>query len=311
MKRYITIDGGTTNTRIYLACDGEIKGSRRLSVGSNSPESKKQTAPMIKEAISELLSENGLREEDITRILASGMITSEFGLFTVAHSAVPLGIKDIRRNSVETVLPEISSIPFFFISGIKTVSDSPVNVNFMRGEETELIGILDDTNAIYVLPGSHSKIIRVNAEGEVIGFMSTLTGELISAVANHTILSVSVDIKKDKPSDTGLADGYRYAERYGINEALLKPRAMKLCGSLDNSYIYGFFMGAVLQGEIRGILEMEEKRVIIGGRAEIRDSMAYLISTLSDKSVVSLTDEAVMESTVRGAIRIFEHRDGN
>lgn len=306
MKRYITIDGGTTNTRVYLVENCAIRDKRKITIGSGSASAKERLAPEIKRAIDELLHKNGLKEKDIHRILASGMITSELGLYTVAHSIAPIGIDGVRKDSREVMLPEISSIPFFFISGIKTVGDSPLDTNMMRGEETELFGIMDGGETIYILPGSHNKIIKVDTGGKVTDFMSTITGELIAALIKDTILSVSVDISSDEPSEEGVIDGYLYAEKHGINEALLKPRALKVAGEVDNAYIYGFLMGAVLSGEIAPMLKMQERRVIIGGRKEIKEPLAVLLRRFSDKEITVLDEAAVEASAVRGAIKVFE-----
>jgi len=306
MRRYITIDGGTTNTRLYLVENGGIKDTRKIAEGSSSAEAKARLAVKIKGAITELLTSNGLQERDVYRILASGMITSEFGLYTVAHSVAPIGIDGVRKCSREIMLPEISSIPFFFISGIKTVGSSPLDTNMMRGEETELFGIMEEGEAIYILPGSHNKIINVDTGGKVTEFMSTITGELIAALMKDTILSVSVDISSGAPSEEGIIDGYLYAVAHGINEALLKPRALKVAAAVNNAYIYGFLMGAVLSDEIRPILKMKERRVIIGGRREIRNPLSVLLRRFSDKEIVSLDEATVDASAVRGAIKIFE-----
>ncbi len=305
---YITIDGGTTNTRVYLVIDGAIKDKIKIPLGSCSYETKKRLAPMIKEAIRDILYRNGIAEKSICRILASGMITSEFGLCTVPHSIAPLDIKEIKRNSKEVLLPEISSIPFFFISGVKTVGNSPLDTNMMRGEETELVGIMEKGEAVYILPGSHNKIISVDCDGIIRNFLSTITGELIAALTERTILSVSVDINADEPSRGGVIDGYEYAQEHGVNEALLKPRALRVAGEVDNAYIYGFFMGAVLSDEVRPILKMKEKRVIIGGRKEIKLPLAELLSVYSDKEIIILNDDEAEFSSVRGAIKIFESK---
>lgn len=307
MRRYITIDGGTTNTRLYLVENGSIRDKRKIAHGSSSSEAKRKLAAKIKDAIEELLSSNGLLEKDVYRILASGMITSEFGLYTVPHSIAPIGLDGIRKGSREVTLPEISSVPFFFISGIKTVGDSPLDTNMMRGEETELFGIMDVCEAIYILPGSHNKIVKVDTGGRVIDFTSTISGELIAALTKDTILSFSVDISSGEPSEEGVIDGYLYATAHGMNEALLKPRALKVTGEVDNAYIYGFFMGAVLSGEVAPMLKMPERRVIIGGRKEIKEPLAVLLRRFSDKEITMLDEATVEASAVRGAIKIFEN----
>ena len=75
MANYITIDGGTTNTRVSLVKDYEIIGTVKISLGARSGiDSKEPLKNAIKDGIEKLLSDNDLSENDITRILAAGMI---------------------------------------------------------------------------------------------------------------------------------------------------------------------------------------------------------------------------------------------
>jgi 2-dehydro-3-deoxygalactonokinase len=162
---YITIDGGTTTTRISLVCDKQIKQTVKLSVGARkSMDGGADYKGEIKSAIEKVLSDNNIKNEDIKRILASGMITSEFGLCNLPHISVPAGIQELHENMHETVISEISDIPFVFIRGVKSVSDNLSETDMMRGEETELFGLTPHTmpDALYVLPGSHSKLIKTD-----------------------------------------------------------------------------------------------------------------------------------------------------
>ncbi len=308
MKRYITIDGGTTNTRVYLVEDYKISDTVKINVGSNNPDSKARLAVEIKEAIRSLLDSHALSEKDIHRIIASGMITSEFGLCKLDHAIAPVGIDRLHGSMAEISLPDISSVPFVFLRGIKTVGDKLFDFNMMRGEETELMGIADSEygSCIYILPGSHSKIIRINEKGEIFEFISTLTGEMIAALTKGTILSTCVDLNS-KLCDEGLYEGYDYAYEYGINEALLKTRTLANIMKKDNDYLYSFFLGVVLCDEIKAIIKMEEKTVVISGREEIKRAIATLLEKHSDKKVIALDKALVDCSTVRGAIKIYEY----
>ena len=309
MRRYITLDGGTTNTRLYLVEDNNILDSKSLGIGCGNKESPLQYSERIKNGIRDLLSKNSLSENDIHRILASGMITSELGLMSLAHRTAPAGIGELCENSKEVALEEISKIPFFFISGIKTVGESLEECDIMRGEETELFGIVNETGAagIYVLPGSHSKIVRFNGEGKITDFKSTLTGEMIYALSKSTILSDCVDISLNTIDSQALIDGYKFTEKFGINAALLKPRVLKNIYAKDSVYTYSFFLGTVLFNEIKAILLMPEKKVTIGGRAEIKHALTVLLQNFSSKEIVMLDEKTVSHSTALGAIKIFEH----
>ena len=97
MEHYlITIDSGTTNTRVALwnqkkACVDIYKseiGVRVTAVEGNN----KRLAGAIREGIQTLLNRNNLTIHQIASVYASGMITSNVGLTEVPHIEAPAGL---------------------------------------------------------------------------------------------------------------------------------------------------------------------------------------------------------------------------
>ena len=268
------------------------------------------TAPLkseIKTAIDTLCAHWQITEKDITKILASGMITSEFGLVNLPHITVPAGINELHDTMYETVFPEISSVPFVFIRGVKTAG-ALSETDMMRGEETELMGLIAfaDCRALFVLPGSHSKLISTDETGRITGFSTTLTGEMIASLSQNTILKDAVDLSCDTVDNAHLLDGYTYAKEHGINEALFKVRILKNILGKSKTETYSFFLGAVLQAEIDVIRKTKAETVVLGGKKQIRKAMEILLSKTTEKQIVSLGDSQVEASVFAGQIRIFE-----
>lgn len=312
MKYYITVDGGTTNTRVYLVFGGRVVCSLSLGLGSGDTLSKERLIPKLREAILKITAEGGICENDVSAIIMSGMISSEFGVKAVSHVPVPAGIEEIRGGAYFGVIDEISPIPCCVIGGVRCFGDTLETSDVMRGEETELIGIMDkrsgDFNGgLFVLPGSHSKLISVDGAGRIKGFSTMLTGEMIAALSKSTILQSSVDLGSGEPPIDSLIHGYQYAVARGVNEALFKTRVLHSFIGKDKEYVYGFFMGAVLSGEITRICSLAEGRVIIGGRAQIRGAMARLLREVSDKEIIELGDDEVGECVALGAVKIYEY----
>ena len=312
MKRYITIDGGTTNTRLTLMEDGKAKQTVKLAMGAQkSMDGNEALKEGIRTAIRTLLENNGLTEQDITRILASGMITSEFGLCCLPHLVAPVGLPELRAGMKEIALPELSEIPFVFIPGVRTDSERLEERDMMRGEETELMGLAESDTALqadclYVLPGSHSKLIETDADGRITRFRTMLTGEMIAALSGHTILRDAVDLSCRETDQDSLERGYEYAKERGINEALFKTRILKNLFGATPTACYSFFLGAVLADELTAILESATQTVVLGGKPQLRDAMAALLQTRCQKRVLTVSDEAVALSTSRGMIRVYE-----
>ena len=308
MAVYITIDGGTTNTRIRLVSNGQVISSGKISRGAASGmHGRDAWCSSISQMICQLLANAPRYADRISCILASGMITSEFGLYKVDHIPAPAGIGELHDNLVEVMLPDISELPFVFVPGVIQTGDT---IDMMRGEETELVGIREDAwgECIYVLPGSHTKIIETDAQGRISRFSTLLTGEMANALSGHTILADAVDLTMDTFDPAALSEGCRYSREYGINRALFQVRIRKNVRRQTPVEVYSFFLGCILSAEIDEILRYPQKTVVIGGRAPLRNALHTLLSEYGNKEVICLTDEAVELSVIRGVIRIYEYR---
>lgn len=310
MSNYITVDSGTTNTRISLVRDLKVIDTLKFNVGAkNGIDNKTLLRNTIRTGIKQMLTKNNISENNITRILASGMITSEFGLCPLEHIVVPVGISELHNSMEEVVLNDISEIPFVFIRGVKTKADDMETADIMRGEETEIMGVMtsEDCECVYILPGSHSKIIQTDKSQRITGFLTMLTGELASAVAQNTILKSSVKFEFSEIDREYIIKGYEYCLKNGINSALFKVRILSNIFSCDNNRIYSFFMGVILCGEINFILKNNPEKVVIGGKKEIREAMVVLLREYFKNDIVCLSDEIVDTSVSLGMVKIYEY----
>ena len=306
MSNYITIDGGTTNTRISLLKDGVLTDTVKYEIGARaSIEDKEPLRAAVREGIAALLSRNGLVEGDVRRILASGMITSEFGLYRLDHLIAPAGIAELHDAMEEVTLPEISPIPFVFMRGVRTEGDLATS-DIMRGEETELMGLSPMPHSIYILPGSHSKIIQTDAKGRIAGFFTTLTGEMIAALSQNTILKGSVSLGDIPLCKKSLLEGYTLCKTIGLNAALFKVRICHTLKSYNESERYSLFMGVILCEEVERIRALGSDSVTVGGKKQIREALCILLGEICRMNVIPLTDEIIDTCVPLGAVRIFE-----
>ena len=308
MANYITIDSGTTNTRVSLVTGGRIVDSRKFNVGAKKGmENGQLLRDALRGGIVDILQANEITEEQIECILASGMITSEFGLINLPHITAPAGAKELHESLYRCSLQEISKLPFVFVRGIKTTGDALETVDMMRGEETELLGSFEGAG-MYILPGSHSKIIEVDELGRVVRFKTMLTGEMIAALSQNTILKDAVELRDFAVDEEFLLMGYEYARNHGLNEALFKVRILKNLFGKSPEQIYNFYMGVVLCDEIGQILAGDPVKIVIGGKKQIKAFMACLLSKLTDTEVVLIKDERAEFATAYGMIRVYEFR---
>lgn len=309
MSNYIAIDGGTTNTRISLVVNNKIVDTRKYNVGAGKGiENKNILRDTIRDGIAEVLRRNNMTNSEIKRILASGMLTSEFGIYKLDHVKAPAGIEELHDAMAEMVLSEISDIPFVFVRGVKTDCEKLEDADMMRGEESELMGVMDESygECVYILPGSHSKIIKTDKNGKITDFSTMLTGEMIAALSQNTILRDAVNMENTVLDSAYLLKGFEYCRKCGINEAAFKVRVLKNIFSKTPDEVYSFFMGVVLCGEILEIIKLNPKRVVIGGKQQIKKAMYEILRRNITGEIVCVSDGAAEKAAAVGMVKIFQ-----
>ncbi len=310
MNNYITIDSGTTNTRIGLLNGDDIVDTVYINVGAKVAMDNRGTlVSSIEQGIKELRKKH--KDIKVERILCAGMLTSEFGLYELNHITLPVGINELHKNIYNT---EMFGLPITFIPGVKSVSEDFLKTDMMRGEETELIGIMSQLpedffqNSVIVLPGSHSKFIYTDNSMRITAITSLLTGEMLAALSQNTILKDAVTLKSDGFSSDFLIKGYTCCSEMGINASLLKVRILKNLFNTNENERYSFFLGIVLQPEIQKLIECKAEKIIIAGRKQIKEPMTILLNMFSNKQVIAINDEVVQRSVFIGMKNIYEYK---
>lgn len=261
----IYYDSGTTNTRAYLFCNRKLVHQLSVEIGSKDcalSGNNSKLLHMLKKMYDELLKTSGLRNDDIQDIWMSGMISSSTGILEIPHLTVPVNLHLIRKGVVKYFEPLCFQRTLCIIPGIKTSLaderlsyDTFTKINNMRGEETEIFGILDQypflkKKCILILPGSHTQIAVIK-NGAIEDILSTITGELYNAIIHSTILATSL-----APSEENIilphmvSKGFHALQKFGFNRALYTVRTMELflpsSSSERNSYFEGILNGGVI-----------------------------------------------------------------
>lgn len=299
MKKYIiAIDGGTTNTRASLwedpgICVDIVKsetGVRITSIeGSNA-----SLKAAVKSLLEQLLKNNGIGYSQVEGIYACGMITSREGLAELPHLTAPAGIDDFAQGLARVELPEICPLPICFVRGLKNRDGSSLTLpeieqmDVMRGEETETLALLDlfgnESGTLFALPGSHTKFVSVDAQGKILGCLSSLAGELLSAVTLNTILAGAVG-KQFAGADYNremLLAGYRTARDTSFARAAFSTRMLQMFLPGSEQDRASFLLGAVLQGDVaavkasRALGVTPDMEVVIAGKEPLASALKLL-----------------------------------
>jgi 2-dehydro-3-deoxygalactonokinase len=123
----------------------------------------------------------------------------------------------------------------------------------MRGEETQLLGVLDPGfTGLVCIPGTHSKWVRIEA-GAIVEFATYMTGELFSVISKHSILAHAVEASGEfaansQPFRDGVA--MAMAAPSGLTSSLFRLRAAQLLGFAQRGDGTGRLSGLLIGTEI-------------------------------------------------------------
>mgnify|MGYP003587158630 CR=1 FL=1 len=300
MKKYtITIDCGTTNTRVLLFDDAQRPlyiekkeiGVRNTAIDGNN----KQLKKAISSCIHGLLEKENLSFDNVKSIVATGMITSNMGIVEIPHLIAPVSIKQLATSMQTVLVEDICPLPISFVPGIKNM-DGQINIgnmenmDMMRGEEVESCALIEQLHCgkpmLLILPGSHTKFVAVDKHGHITGCLSSIAGELLAAITQHTLIADAVNssfvdsVTYDR--DTLLA-GYLQASKNGLGRACFSTRIFSQFVSSDKTKAANFLLGSVLQGDIAAIKNSstlsttDDTVVVVAGKSPLRDALLDIL----------------------------------
>ena len=135
---------------------------------------------------------------------------------------------------------DFQSLNCCFVRGVKnrykpetTTKTEAHYLDFMRGEETQVAGILNsyslDLPTTVIVLSSHMKCIPITAEEKIAGSLTTVSGQVYEAILKETFIGKSVRAQDDFDDksyfDTEMVNfAYDITQSAGFLRALLLPR---------------------------------------------------------------------------------------
>lgn len=323
-------DTGTTNTRAYLLNDGTLIDSAATHVGARNS-AMSNSATMLEETIRSLyfmlLDRNSLSTDDIDSIYMSGMASSPDGIREIPHLELPVSINQLRNSMVFYTDTRILPQPIQMIPGIRTrlphgipaAPEDAVGLQMIRGEETEVAGIMDSLDAetpyIVVLPGSHTQMALIH-NNHILDFFSGITGEIRSAMLNDSILQASLSLEGPDHLDPDYAElGYKTLHVYGFNHALYGVRTLSLFSDTTDSQRQSYFQGVLTGGMVDGMLNRalyngwHSRNMIVTGRVTEYEAYQCIMGLVRPAIQVEHYDAGDVPLAVRGCITVAGLKD--
>jgi 2-dehydro-3-deoxygalactonokinase len=242
--RFLAVDWGTTNRRIYRIEDGIIadrlhdaRGVKAIAAGSYPAEVTAMRA----------------RFGDLP-VLMAGMVGSSIGWRDAGYVAAPVGLEAIVAG-LAWIDARTAIVP-----GVSVVVDGRGDV--MRGEEVQLFGAvtagLAPPDALLVQPGTHCKWAEM-AAGRIARFTTAMTGELFALLRGQSILAAQLG--GAVTAGPAFLDGVAAARDQGLAAALFGVRAAGLLGLRDDTeaaaYTSGLLIGADVDAALRSFAHSE------------------------------------------------------
>lgn len=332
----ITVDGGTSNTRVYLWEGREFLGTKRAKIGVKSTAINGDNADLkrtIHELLSYLLVDHHVSWDQVNSVYVSGMLTSNLGLYELPHITAPAGIDELAKGVVDVSMPEICPRMISVIPGIRNMDpervslDNMMDMDIMRGEETESIALLrslpDDKPALLVLPGSHTKIIAANTEKKITGCLTCMSGELLELLTKESIVADAVkrQFLSGKYSKEYLLAGARAAESSSsLGHAGFLTRICSQFVTDDPQNCASFLLGAVIGGDVcaarasRLVKEFSDAgdsdlHVLIAGKEPMASAFADVFQASGSFVAELYQNSGEMPLSGAGALMVKERRD--
>jgi len=231
--RFLAVDWGTTNRRVYVIEDGRVAHTERDGMGVTAVPAGgfESEAAMIR-----------ARHGDLPMLMA-GMVGSNIGWRTVDYVPCPAGF-DALAAGLERIDDRTAIVP-----GLSTLAGGRADV--MRGEEVQLLGAiaggLVPGDALLCQPGTHCKWARM-AGGEVADFTTAMTGELFAMLRSHGLLAsqLGAPVTAGDAFRAGVEEG----ARRDLAASLFGIRAAKLLGRRDDADAASFASGLLIGSDV-------------------------------------------------------------
>lgn len=297
---FISCDWGTSSFRLRLTAfeDLRVIAEVRENAGVRSindalPD---DADPSVREAaFSEFL---GARIErlladapagiDVRHAALSGMASSTIGWRELPCARAPLPV-DGLTVAFERIPFRVGTgreFELFLISGARTDTD------IIRGEETEVLGILNHPrfrrfaeSSLIVMPGTHCKHVQV-LQGEITGWRTFLTGELFEALTRHTILRQTTSVSESEEpfgagAESSFQEGAVEGGRNGMDGALFQARARGVLKGAASAENRAFLSGALIGSELRHARELAAGQpIVLTGAPSIRERYESALDAL-------------------------------
>ncbi|MDB6088898.1 MAG: 2-dehydro-3-deoxygalactonokinase [Gammaproteobacteria bacterium] len=255
---FVAGDWGTTHLRLFL-CDENAEVLDSVS-GPGAADSGGRFAAIFDALLAKWTADHA----DLPAVLC-GMVGSSIGWIQAPYVPCPA-----RPEQIATACATLREGRIRIVPGLSCRNrfDAP---DFMRGEETQILGALALRPALrqgrqlLCLPGTHTKWVMLE-DGAVHEFLTSPTGELFTLLCERSVLvrerSRAADTATTAAFQLGLAQVGRFPQGQLLHR-LFECRGRSLDGELAPHEVPSFLSGLLIANDIAGALDMLANSTVV------------------------------------------------
>lgn len=303
---WIAVDWGTTTMRAALVSgDGTVRATAPEGPGMALTRQRGGAfEDVLSEAVAPWLTTGSVD------VLLCGMAGARTGWLEASYREVPAQLTGLLDAAVVPPTRD-GRLRVRIVPGLCARAGQNVTPDVMRGEETQLLGLLTRTEHADVervcLPGTHSKWVDFNG-ATVTGFRTHMTGELNALLRDHSMLSG--DLAGNNLDDGAFDDAVRAALDAGgaVLPRLFAIRARGLLDGSDPAHARATLSGLLIGAEVAAEASGHATSVHLVGGGNLTAlyaralSLAGIASTVHDGGDLAVAGLAAMrQGDRRGA----------
>lgn len=260
--------------------------------------------------VQRLLSPHGISSTGIP-LVVSGMASSSIGMCELPYATLPFRLSGEDAVTRHIAADDIFPNDILLVSGVRSEAD------VMRGEETEMMGIIPKLREVHtgledvllLLPGTHSKHIRISGD-RMIDFRTFMTGELFSMLCAHSVLRESISLPGHGALKGEDEAGFRLGVERAVGGNLLTDIFSVRTGHLlhghaksKNAYLLS---GILIGHELQAIPDEPDGKIILHGASPLSDLYALALHHLGlTPRVIRPEHELTDSPSVAGQLMLF------
>ena len=239
-------------------------------------------------------------------VIVCGMAGARQGWVEASYLDTPAALDTLTDHAVSALG---TARPVRILPGV--AQRKPGRFDVMRGEETQLLGLVAEnpTIALACLPGTHSKWVDLE-DGNVAGFSTFMTGELFALLCEHSILrhgmaSPSSPLAPNEAFLAGVGSSLEYPAR--VTSHLFELRAATLLAGLSPEDMRARLSGLLIGLEIAGAVTLHDlyEPVTLAASGPLAALYDAALWHAGAETVAADADKAVRRGLLEAARRLL------